>query len=241
MLVGFIGANSPRSSRIWRNPAHFTRQLKTRYESGAASCECGLTAAVPQVYPVAVYHFRTPSPGGQHAFHDVMLPVFFFARSRDRSVPHGRQIRARMARFGRRFAQVGAVVMEPLISNPVGLISTGIDTGDGSCGPKHLLWPLLPFLALRPVATPRVNRPSSAAPLAQVRQPSPVAVLYPARPSVQAPTCLPANSTSPIANTLTRPVVRTSIYCTHRPATRQGGVLRFRPRTTSEAPCSRSF
>lgn len=46
-------------------------------------CKRVVAGSLPQITCDAVYHFRTPSPGGQHVSQDVMLPAFFFAPYQD--------------------------------------------------------------------------------------------------------------------------------------------------------------
>lgn len=73
-----IGKNLPEDARLWRNLAHFLRR-KSRYLSHSQWVwNKENTVSVPQEHSGPVYHFRTPSPGGQWLqFRSLLLANFF--------------------------------------------------------------------------------------------------------------------------------------------------------------------
>ncbi len=75
-----LGAFPPPNSRYWRIPAHSRLAGGMPFVCREKACERDLTEPLPQVICGAVYHFRTPSPGGQRISQDVMLPTFFLCQ-----------------------------------------------------------------------------------------------------------------------------------------------------------------
>ena len=73
-----ISAFPPPDSRIWRNPAHIGLVNTPVFVALQSLCKRYCTESLPQVFCGSVYHFRTPSPGGQQMSQDVVLPTSFF-------------------------------------------------------------------------------------------------------------------------------------------------------------------
>lgn len=72
-----VGIFPPSISRYWRNLAHFRPASRSPFLRDEKACNRTIAASLPQVICGVVYHFRTPSPGGQRISKDVMLPTFF--------------------------------------------------------------------------------------------------------------------------------------------------------------------
>lgn len=73
-----LGNNSPETSRLWRNLAYILRRVSYRYACIRRVCQCRNTGSAPQKLAGSVYHFRTPSPGGQRPpFRGMLLAIFF--------------------------------------------------------------------------------------------------------------------------------------------------------------------
>ena len=225
-----IGAKLPPYSRIWRKLAEMPSLLKRHYAHSGQPCEAALVSSVPQNLSAGMYHFRTPSPGGQQSFSNTLLPAFFRACS-----PFAEQADLCPTR------QIGAH-LTLRVSRRLTFDWLRLSTKKTSKGKTlRALVPsclhALQHLDLRHVATLLANRPSSVAQWAQARPLLPVAALQPALRSALQETSLRVSSTSWAAN------ARTSHHLTsqnRRRASPHGGVLHFL-HNSSEAPCSKSF
>ena len=221
-----IGTKSPAYSRIWRKLAEIAGRPNPSYAAGDVLCDAFLVPSDPQNKSGRMYHFRTPSPGGQQIFSNFLLPAFFCAGTRADICPT-RQFGAHLT---------------PRVSSRLTFATLRLSTRKTSKGKKT--WALnqsrlhaLHHLALRPVVTPWANRLSSAALSVQVRRPLPVAALQLALRLVQRATFWRASSTSPTADA---PAFQHLISQNSRRALRHGGCLHFLPKS-SEGPCSKSF
>ncbi len=159
MISPQSGAFPLKDSRMRRNSAYFCLCEKVGLALCIAACKRDFTVAVPQFYPVTVYHFRTPSPGGQQPFHNDMLPAFFSAPcSKCFNVS-----RKRVAMF-----QAWGFILDQMVSNSVS------DNRKEPNPCRSNLYPsLLPPPSDLPLAvTPSVNKPCPVLSLAQPAQPS---------------------------------------------------------------------
>ena len=242
-----IGAFSPLYSRIWRNPAHSRLPQFWRLDGSEKECNRVDTRALPQVICVFVYHFRTPSPGGQQISQDVVLPAFFSSCHRCVSriarvfaMAVGQRKRA-VKRFTRRSgAQSGMFSKERLKAKDVFPTARRSTERTSKCISK--LSPLPPpFVLDWPRAETRlVNKPSSAVLSAAWGRLFWAAMPLLARPSAQVRMCCTATRIPATANpifTRRSGAIRSHGEC--RLAFGQGGVLRFKTQK-SEAPCSRN-
>lgn len=239
-----IGAFLLPDSRIWRNSAHSRRSSSQRLESPEKECKAQITEALPQVICVFVYHFRTPSPGGQQVSQDVMLPAFFSIYRRPSKCRMAALVRARkrapLHEFRRQHAQVNGCGWEPLqdvcVLSKTGLSKEGIST----CISRHSPLSLPPHLGLLPAVTRLANKRLSVAPSAASDRRRWAATPLRARPSGPGQTCSIATKTPATAEPdLLRLRGAKTSHAKHRPAAGQGGVLRSKTER-SEAPCSRN-
>jgi len=201
-----VGIKPPAHSRIWRNLAHLRRLLSECYARAHTLCHVKFTASAPQNFAGVYYHFRTPSLGGQHSPSGDLLPAFFSHSWAPFS--------GRFRRSGRTFGQNGAHPTSIWTDELTGLGSVPTFHASGKenerCDLAHNSPPWWHHLDWRYAAIPSANRPSSVA-----------------LPSVPQAAWF---SAKPISNVVTRTprLRRFDITDTHhRPAFRQGGVLRL--------------
>ena len=79
LQIKCIGANPPQNSRMWRNPAYRGCARPTVFARFSVACQRGQAGSVPQVLTDAVYHFRTPSPGGHLPLASAQVSTIFCA------------------------------------------------------------------------------------------------------------------------------------------------------------------
>ena len=221
-----IGMNSPLDSRIWRILAHSRLCRFPRLERAEKECNRSHAAALPQVFCVSVYHFRTPSPGGQQSSKGVLLSAFF--------VPFGRSV-------PRWVAVLLAHTREPTAAARVCVAQCTSMEGPQLCNSRHL--PLLqpPHSDLLPAETRWANRLLSAAQLAALARPRWVAMRLQVRLWALARTCCSASKTRAAASPFpSRPAGAIRSHATCRPACGQGGVLRSKT-LRSETQCSKNY
>ncbi len=157
------GAFSLKDSRMRRNSAYSCLRKKAGLAQCVAACKREFTVAVPQFYPVAVYHFRTPSPGGQHPFHNDMLPAFFYG-------PPWKCFSGSRKRVA--MCQPRGFILNQMVSNSVAENRKEPDPCRSNSYPS-----LLPPLLDLPLAvTQSANRPCQVPSLAQQAQPSSMAM-----------------------------------------------------------------
>lgn len=221
-----IGAKPPENSRIWRNSAETLGVPKQSYARGAALCDALSVRAVPQSKSVCMYHFRTPSPGGQQAFSKTLLPAFFCAGTPADICP--------TRQFG---AHLTSRASSRLTFAPLCLSTRKTSKGKRPWALNLSRLHALRHWALPPAVTPWANRPSSAVRSARVRRLLPAAASQPASRLAQQATFWRASSTSPTADA--RALQQTTSQ-ERRRALWHGGVLHFLP-NSSEGPCSKSF
>lgn len=226
-----IGTFLPANSRMWRNPAHLSEAAQLGFASVTRSCQPEITASAPPSPAGVVYHFRTPSPGGQQTPRGALLPVFFCLTSRVCPVRGGDHRRNRAQAHRLASDCLTARVTAPTLCPT----TKGCDPCQSNPLPSYAQQPL----ALRPAETRLANKPSSAVPSVQVPQPSPAAALSlvpPLGPRATSFTVKPIPAAAGNSLRLTR---IQSIPTQHRSANRRGGVLRLSV-PTREASCSKS-
>ena len=76
-----IGISLPVHSRFWRICAHSGACGVRALGARGSWCLSGFADGDPQNTPTSVYHFRTPSPRGQHRINHFVLPTFFGFKS----------------------------------------------------------------------------------------------------------------------------------------------------------------
>ncbi len=243
-----VGAFSPSNSRYWRNPAHFRPEPSSPFLRDKKPCNRTVTEPLPQVICGDVYHFRTPSPGGQRMSQDIMLPTFFLLHRADTgrdittcnaSARDRRQPRANT----RAFRQCDAHSSE---SCPGSLIPYGVchtkkvsNKGRPTCVSKPLFLSLPRPLGWRPVVTQSASRLFSAVPPVASEAQCSEATRLQALPLVPVQTCFIATDTQAAAKFFPRLTRGFRSHAERRPVFGQGGVLRSRTQR-SEAPCSRN-
>lgn len=239
-----IGAFLLSDSRIWRNSAHSRRSSFPCLESPEKECKGSPTEALPQVICVFVYHFRTPSPGGQQVSQDVMLPAFFSTYRRPSKRRMAGIFRARKRALSRGFrrqhAHVNGCGWEPLqdvcVLSKTGLSKEGIST----CISRHSPLSLPLHLGLLPAVTRLASKRLSVVPSAASDLRRWAVTPLQVRQSGPGQTCFIATKTAVTAEPeLLRLRGAKTSHAKHRPAAGQGGVLRSKTKR-SEAPCSRN-
>ncbi len=225
-----IGAKLPPYSRIWRNLAEMEGSPKLSYALSGLLCNAPQVPSVPQSKSAGMYHFRTPSSGGQHPFSNTLLPAIFSA-----SVP--RLAQADLCPPRQFDAHLTPRFPQRLTCARYRLSTRKTSIGKTKWAPNTSRFHALQRLALQLAETPRANRPSSAARSAQARLPLRVAALRPALRLVLRATFWRASSTSSAANAHAFQHLTSQ---NRRRASLHGGVLHFLP-NSSEGPCSKSF
>ncbi len=234
-----IGAKSPFETPIWRNPAYSRLAGTLGFASSESSCDGQYIAAVPQVYPAVKYHFRTPSPGGQQSFSNVLLPAFF-SWLRASAAARRTDIGPSQYAHRREGAHRARPCREQLIFKRVCLGKKKTSKGINPWRSNHSSSRLLQFLDLPRAATPLASRLLSAVASALSVPQRLAATPLRVRPLALVPTFCTATGIPADADPLTR-AGRVSIYTTQRrQACQLGGVFRAKHKS-SEAPCSRSF
>ncbi len=188
-----IGTFLPESSRMWRNPAHFSGALKRGFAWLTCACQRDVTASASPSPAGAEYHFRTPSPGGQQTPIGALLPVSF----RTKTMAWRIIARNRMS--------FDCDLQEPLDVASVSDADHGSKQGAVPCASNQQ--PLRPpslWQALRLVGTQWVNKLSLAALLVPVPQPSQAVASSQVRPSARLAICSTASSTPANADTQAR-------------------------------------
>ena len=242
MCISAVGAFSLVDSRIWRIMAHSFSRDNSGLENPSRICHVSSSALVPQYKTGAVYHFRTPSLGGQpECFHSRLSAIFLFPGRNEDWLLTRAAVRlncAMVTQYARLSAQRRAIHSVQLSSRVFGRILGTQEEGVRACN-------LIPFrsllqsrLALRPVATRRASRSSSVVPLELASQPSPAKALQQALQSAPRATCSPAKRTSPTADRLTGSARERPKVMKHRRAVTRGGVFRLHT-PQREVLCSR--
>lgn len=243
MSLARIGGFSPLDSRIWRNLAHSRRDTHLPFVRPDKACDRVHAASLPQVICGAVYHFRTPSPGGQQVSQDIMLPTFFFVSfglvlANIRRLAFGRQqLDACKHAFRRSDAYLRAVGLERLIDLGVCHTTNASNKGRSTCVSNSQFLPQRPRSVWPRVVTQWVSRLCSGALLAASEVPFLAATPSRVPLSVPERTCFIAKQTQANANILTRVARVFQSHAERRLAPGQGGVLRFKTQR-SEALCS---
>lgn len=243
-----VGAFPPFNSRYWRNPAHFRPEQSLPFLHGKKACNRNVTEPLPQVICGDVYHFRTPSPGGQRMSQDVMLPTFFLLQRAEIGPdiagynpcePIRRQPRATPLAFRRCDAHSSGSHLRALIRPDVWHTKKVSNKGRSICVSKPLFSsPPLP-LGWRRVVTRSVSRLFSVAPRAASEVQYLVATQLPVQPSVLVQTSFIATDTPAAVKFFPRLARGFRSHAERRLVFGQGGVLRSRTQR-SEAPCSRN-
>ncbi len=237
-----IGAFLPVDSRMRRNMAYSRRSGNLPFVRAEKPCDRCSSASLPQVICGAVYHFRTPSPGGQQMSKAIMLPTFFFVLHRwlcatGRGPSWVLQSVMCIGRVGPSAGDQQGYCKERMIDLGVCYPTRTSNKGRSKCVSNSQFSPPQQPSDLQPAVTRWVSRPFWAVPLAALALPHWAATLSRVQPWVQAPMSFTAKPIPADANSLTR---RARVFQSHakrRLAFGQGGVLRFKtPR--SEALCS---
>lgn len=234
-----LGANPPQGHRMRRKLADLGAPAACSFTQDHVPCHRPPAESVPQTITDAVYHFRTPSLGGQTTRSSArLLTIFLPATAPCAARAAHRRSCAAVPRFGQPYAHVAARRLRALRQRRVDSTTSVNWKGRGSCKSNLLSSQAAPHWALPPVVTPSVNRPSSGVPLAPVLRPSQAAASLQVPPSVLRAILLPANWTSWTANPrahLARSTLKSRAQ--RRFADLQGGVLRLNP-PRKGTPCS---